>query len=163
MIILSPGELAIMFQTGDFAQQIALAFNNNPTTSMTLWHFCFMSFSIQQLKFNVERHWQEQEGIFGPLIFHKQMEPLIATYRWQARATRNHPYSYTPSPISTHSNQPSHDHPLSDEAKLITCRAWFQNIRFPKSPSMSLSTKSMSYHIIPEESTKINPNNFLMQ
>ena len=55
-MMLSPGELSIIFQTGDFTQQIALAFNDNPTASMMLQHFCFMSFSIQQLEFNVERH-----------------------------------------------------------------------------------------------------------
>ena len=56
MMMLSPEELAIMFQTRDFTQQIALAFNNDPTAFMTLQHFCFMLFSIQQLEFNIKRH-----------------------------------------------------------------------------------------------------------
>ena len=38
-LMLSPGELTIMFQTKDFSHQIALAFNNDPTTFMTLQHW----------------------------------------------------------------------------------------------------------------------------
>ena len=166
-MMLSPGELAIMFQTGNFAHQITQAFDDNSTTSMTLWHFCFLSFSIQQLEFNVEWHWQEQEGIFSPLVhhqqFHKQMEPLVAAYRRQARTTWNHPYSCTPSPISTPSNPQSHDPPSSDEPQPITCQAQFQNVRFVGSPSMSLPTRNTSYHTAPEGPTKIDLNNFLMQ
>ena len=140
-MMLSPGELAIMFQSRNFTQQIALAFNNDPTTSMTLQHFCFMSFLIQQLEFNIERHQQEQEGIFR-LLNHQQqfcerIEPLVTAYRWQARVTWNHPYSCTPSPISTPSNQRSHDPPSSNEPWLITCKARFRNLRFSSSPSMS--------------------------
>ena len=116
-MMLSPGELAIMFQTEDFAHQIATAFDDDPTASMTLQHFCFLSFSIQQLEFNVERHRQEQEAIFGPLNrqqqFHEWMEPLLNDYRRHAR--RNHPYSRTPSPITTPSDPESHHPPLSDE------------------------------------------------
>ena len=90
-MMLSPGELAIMFQTNDFAPQVPQAFVNDPTLSMMLQHFSFLSFSIQHLEMNVERHQQEQEDIFSPLMWHRQfherMEPLITAYRCQARAT----------------------------------------------------------------------------
>ena len=73
---------------------------------------------------------------------------------------QNHPYSHTPLSY-LHSLWPTKPQPsLSDEPWLITHRAWFQNIRFAKSPSMSLPMRSTSYHTTPEESTKINPNNF---
>ena len=161
-MMLSPGELAIMFQTGNFAHQIAQAFNDNSTASMMLRHFCFLSFLIQQLEFNIERHQQEQEGMFGPLIchwlFHKWMEPLIAAYRHQARVTWNHPYSCTPSPISTLSDPQSHDPSSSNEPQPMTYQAWFQNVRFVETSSMLLPMKSTSYYTAlkdPPRSTQI--------
>ena len=173
MMMLSPGELSIMFQTNDFAPQVAQAFIDNPTLSMTLQHFSFLSFSIQHLEMNVKRHWQEQEDIFGPLMcrwrFCERMEPLITTYRQQARATWNHPYSCTPSPITTPSDPESHHPPSgsSDEPRLIhwpiTHKPRFKNVRFVGPLSMSLPMGNTSYHTAPEESTKIDPNNFLMQ
>ena len=152
MMMLSPGELAILFQTRNFAHQVAQTFVNDPTTSMMLQHFSFLSFLIQHLELNIERHQQEQEDIFGPLVhqqqFCKQMEPLDTAYRRQARATRNHPYSHTPSPISTPSDPDSHHPPSSDEPRLIhqpiTCKPWFQNVRFVGPPSMSLPTGNTS-------------------
>ena len=74
-MMLSPGELAVMFQTDGFAPKVTQAFVDDPHLSMMLQHFSFLSFSIQHLKMNVERHRQEQEEIFGPLMrcqrFHK--------------------------------------------------------------------------------------------
>ena len=68
MIMLSPGELAIMFQSEGFTLKVAEAFVDNPTLSMMLQHFSFLLFSIQHLEMNIERHRQEQEDIFGPLM-----------------------------------------------------------------------------------------------
>ena len=55
-IMLSPGELAIMFQTDGFAPKVAQAFVNDPHLSMMLRHFSFLSFSIQHLEMNVKRY-----------------------------------------------------------------------------------------------------------
>ena len=122
-IMLSPGELAIMFQSEGFALKVAKTFVDDLHLSMTLRHFSFLSFSIQHLEMNVKRHRQKLEGIFGPLNhrkrFHEQMEPLIAVYRRQNRGTQNHPYSHTPSPITTPSDPESHQPPSSDEPRLI--------------------------------------------
>ena len=167
MMMLLPGELAIMFQTENFTHQVAQAFINDPTTSTMLQHFSFLSFSIQHLELNIERHRQEQESIFGPLIhqrrFRECMEPLVTAYGHQTRATRNHPYSHTPSPISTPSDPHSHDPPSNDKPRPVTCWEWFRNIRFVGPPSMSLPTGNTSYHTAPEGPTKIDLNNFLMQ
>ena len=82
-MMLSPGELSIMFQSEGFAPKVADAFVDDPHLSMTLQHFSFLSFSIQHLKMNAERHRQELEQIFGPLShqkqFPKQMAPLITS------------------------------------------------------------------------------------
>ena len=59
-MMLLPGELTIMFQSENFANQVAQVFIDDPTTSMTLQHFSFLSFLIQHLKLNIERHRQEQ-------------------------------------------------------------------------------------------------------
>ena len=170
-IMLSLGELAIMFQSEGFAPKVADTFVDDPHLSMMLCHFSFLSFSIQHLEMNAERHWQELEDIFGPLNrrkwFHERMEPLITTYRHQNRGTQNHPYSHTPSPITTPSNPESHHPPSSDEPRPphrpIVQKPWFQNVRFVRSPSMKLPTENTSYHTACEESTEIDPNNFLMQ
>ena len=58
MMMLSPGELTIMFQSENFAHQVTQAFINDSTTSMTLQHFSFLSFSIQHPELNIERHCQ---------------------------------------------------------------------------------------------------------
>ena len=81
--------------------------------------------------------------------------------------TQNHPYSCTPSQITTPSDPESHHPPLSDEPKPphwpIVWKPWFQNIRFVGGPSMKLPTENTSYHTAPENSTEIDLNNFLMQ
>ena len=66
-MMLFPGELAIMFQSEGFAPKVTQAFINDPTLSMMLRHFSFLSFSIQHLEMNIERHQWELEGIFDPL------------------------------------------------------------------------------------------------
>ena len=55
-MMLSPGELSIMFQSEGFTPKVADAFANDPHLSMTLQHFSFLSFSIQHLEMNAERH-----------------------------------------------------------------------------------------------------------
>ena len=65
--MLSPGELAIMFQSEGFTPKVTDTFANDPHLSMTLQHFSFLLFSIQHLEMNAERHRQELEDIFGPL------------------------------------------------------------------------------------------------
>ena len=81
--------------------------------------------------------------------------------------TRNHPYSRTPSPIATLSDPESHHPPSSDEFKRphrpIVRKPRFQNVRFVDPLSMKLPTENTSYHTAHEESTEIDPNNFLMQ
>ena len=81
--------------------------------------------------------------------------------------TRNHPYSHTPSPITTLSDPESHHPPSSDESKPphqpIVRKPRFQNVRFVEPLSMKLPTENTSYHTAREESTEIDPNNFLMQ
>ena len=120
-MMLSPGELSIMFQSEGFTQKVADAFTDDPHLSMTLRHFSFLSFSVQHLEMNAERHRQELEDIFGPLSrrkrFCERMAPLITVYRRQNMGTRNHPYSHTPSPITTLSNPESHHPPSSNESK----------------------------------------------
>ena len=170
-MMLSPGELTIMFQSEGFTPKIAETFVNDPTLSMMLWHFSFLSFSIQHLEMNVERHWQELEDIFGPLNcqkwFCEHMEPLITTYRRQNMGIWNHPYSCTLSPITTPSNPESHHPPSSNKPRplhwLVVCKPQFQNVRFVGSPSVLLPTNNNSYHTAPENFTEINLNNFLMQ
>ena len=66
-MMLSPGELSIMFQSEGFAPKVADAFVDDPHLSMSLQHFSFLSFSIQHLEMNAERHRQELEDVFGPL------------------------------------------------------------------------------------------------
>ena len=66
MMMLSPGELSIMFQSEGFAPKVTDTIDD-PHLSMTLRHFSFLSFSIQHLEMNAERHRQELEDIFGPL------------------------------------------------------------------------------------------------
>ena len=91
-MMLSPGELTIMFQSEGFAPKVADTFTDNPHLSMTLQHFSFLSFSIQHLEMNAERHRQELEDIFGPLSHRKRfcerMAPLITAYRQQKMGTR---------------------------------------------------------------------------
>ena len=81
--------------------------------------------------------------------------------------TQNHPYSCTPSPITTPSDPESHHPPLSNEPKPprrpIVQKPQFQNVRFVGPPSMKLLTENTSYHTTPKNSTEIDPNNFLMQ
>ena len=171
MMMLSPGELTIMFQSEGFTPKVTQAFVDDPTLSMMLQHFSFLSFSIQHLEMNIERHQQELEGIFDPLNrqrqFHKHMEPLVTAYRCQNRGTQNHPYSHTPSPITTPSDPESHHPPSSNKPRpihqLVVCKPQFQNVRFVGLPSMSLPTENTSYHTAPKKSTEINLNNFLMQ
>ena len=120
-MMLSPGELSIMFQSEGFALKVADTFTDDPHLSMTLRHFSFLSFSIQHLEMNAERHRQELEDIFGPLSrrkrFRERMAPLITVYRQKNMGTRNHPYSRTPSPITTLSDPESHHPPSSDKSK----------------------------------------------
>ena len=120
-MMLSPGELSIMFQSEGFAPKVANTFTDDPHLSMTLRHFSFLLFSIQHLEMNTERHRQELEDIFGPLSrrkrFRERMATLITAYRRQNMGTRNHPYSRTPSPITTPSDPESHHPPSSDESK----------------------------------------------
>ena len=81
--------------------------------------------------------------------------------------TQNHPYSHTPSPITTPSDPESHHPPSSDESKPphqpIVQKPRFQNVRFVEPLSMKLPTENTSYHTAREESTEIDPNKFLMQ
>ena len=171
MIMLLPGELSIMFQSEGFAPKVADTFTDDPHLSMTLRHFSFLSFSIQHLEMNAERHRQELEDIFGPLNcqkrFRKRMAPLITAYRRQNMRTWNHPYSHTPSPITTPFDPESHHPPSSDEPKPpcrpIVWKPQFQNVRFVGPPSMKLPMENTSYHTAHKESTKIDPNNFFMQ
>ena len=85
MMMLSPGELSIMFQSEGFTLKVADTFADDPHLSMTLRHFSFLLFSIQHLEMNAERHRQELEDIFGSLNHQKQfceqMTPLITAYR----------------------------------------------------------------------------------
>ena len=84
-MMLSPGELSIMFQMEGFTPKVADAFIDDPHLSMSLRHFSFLSFSIQHLEMNAERHRQELEDVFGPLSrrkrFRERMAPLITAYR----------------------------------------------------------------------------------
>ena len=95
------------------------------------------------------------------------MAPLITMYRRQNMGTQNHPYSCTPSPITTPSDPESHHPPSSDESKPphqpIVQKPRFQNIRFAGPPSVKLPMENTSYHTTCEESTEIDPNKFLMQ
>ena len=90
-MMLSPGELSIMFQSEGFAPKVADTFTDDPHLSMTLQHFSFLLFSIQHLEMNTERHRQELEDIFGLLSCRKQfrerMAPLITAYRRQNMGT----------------------------------------------------------------------------
>ena len=56
MMMLSPRELTILFQMRNFAHQVTQTFVDDPTTSMTLQHFSFLSFLIQHLELNIKRH-----------------------------------------------------------------------------------------------------------
>ena len=123
-MMLSPGELSIMFQSECFTPKVADTFTDDPHLSMTLRHFSFLSFSIQHLEMNA-------------------------------------------SPITTPSDPESHHPPSSDESKPpcqpIVRKPRFQNVRFVDPPSMKLPTENTSYHTAREESTEIDPNNFLMR
>ena len=133
---------------------------------MTLRSYVFIALTIQSLEQNLEQHQREQEILFSSLnhsqLVRSRLEPLVTDHR---RAHRHHPYSHTPSPVTTPSDSESHHPPSSDEPRPphrpITRKLRFQNVRFVGRPS--LPTRDSSYHTAPEESTEINPNNFLMQ
>ena len=92
------------------------------------------------------------------------MEPLVTGYR---KAHRHHPYSHTPSPVTTPSDSESRHPPSSEEPRPprrpIVWKPRFQNVRFIATPSVKLPTEDTSYHTAPENITEIDPNNFLVQ
>ena len=66
-MMLSPGELSLMFEDRDFPQQAANAFLDEPAVGMTLRSYAFIALTIWSLEQNLERHRREQEILFSSL------------------------------------------------------------------------------------------------
>ena len=55
-MMLSPGELSLMFEDRDFPQRAADAFLDEPAIGMTLRSYAFIALTIRSLERNLERH-----------------------------------------------------------------------------------------------------------
>jgi hypothetical protein len=116
-LLLSSLEFGRMMLESDMPTRSARVFLNHPPLTITLRHYLHITLTIQNLERELERQHIEQQQTFGHLmgsqLFRENIEPLVADYRRQAlrRARRAHssPYSRTPSPIHTPSDDRSVD------------------------------------------------------
>jgi hypothetical protein len=108
IMTLSSNELAQMMLHSDMTERLSATFTDDPVVLIALRYYCFMTESIVRLERNLLRHRIEQQDIFGHLIrnrrFQQQITPLVVSYRRPSMEERYHPYSRTPSPISTPSD-----------------------------------------------------------
>ena len=66
-MMLTPGELSLMFEDREFPQQTVDAFPDEPAVVMTLQSYAFIALTIRSLERNLERHRREQEILFSSL------------------------------------------------------------------------------------------------
>lgn len=118
-LFLSALEFSQMMLDSNMPQRASEVFHNNPTITVALRHYHHMTLTIRNLERELERQNVEQQQMFGHLmgsrLFRQYVEPLVADYRRQLlrrnRRARSSPYSRTPSPIDTPSNDSSTNPP----------------------------------------------------
>jgi hypothetical protein len=118
--MISSHEFARMLTESDMPEHLATAFEDEPVATVALRYLHFMAIRTNELERMLEKHRREQESIFERLYsrrhFRRRIEPMVAAYRQQnTRGTRYHPYSHSPSRISTPSDDDSEEPPSSDE------------------------------------------------
>ena len=120
-MMLSSAELSLMMNHPDMPTQLSTTFNDDPTITMALRYYCFMSHSIERLEEDLERHRREQSTVFDNLIrrqrFRDRITPVVQNYRRQNMRPRFHPYNRTPSPVPTPSNSDSDEPPSEIEVR----------------------------------------------
>ena len=79
----------------DYHQRFANAFRDDPSMTIGLRYFTFLSETIVQLKEELQRTTIEQQDIFGRMIrnrrFQKRITPIVADYRRQYRMRNERP------------------------------------------------------------------------
>ena len=113
---LSPFELARVVTNPHLLPHIADSFETDPLMTAILWHYAFLSDTIDKLEQNLEWHRQEQEFTFSILNtdqdFLTQIELMVKRFRRQPR-TKHHPYMRSPSPPLTPSDDNSINPPTT--------------------------------------------------
>jgi hypothetical protein len=114
-LMLSPHELSQLVLEPSMPPIIAHTFLRAPTQTAVLRYYAFLSQSIYNHEKVLERLHEEQEAICGYLTdsptFRKRVAPLVNDFRRWTRRPHFYPYSRTPTPPSTPSNDDSSEPP----------------------------------------------------
>jgi hypothetical protein len=114
-LMLSPHELSRLVLEPSMPPIISHTFRRAPTQTAVLRYYAFLSQSIYNHEKELERLREEQEAICGFLtdspMFRRRVAPLVNDFRRWTRRPRFHPYSRTPTPPSTPSNDNSSEPP----------------------------------------------------
>ena len=147
---LSPKELAKFLLIPLVPEQVAPLFQHQPSFTLGLRNFLFISQTITNLERELERQLREQHILFDSMQdsgLEPIIEPLIQKHRRERYPRRNHPYSRptcttkSPSPPS-HSSKETYYPPTSPSSRIVNdlLQPSPSIIDINKSESLSLSS-----------------------